>query len=341
MTEDDLPTGELITSSQLERDFIWHEVVPLGHLEAQFKVCLPKTFQQRLNTVDHKEGAAFVTLAHFQHSQDGIDILIQRQRLPREVSASHWLRISTLQSGKRIKVMVAKNNRFADALLEFTADGTKHLARMATLIAGGHAYLLMASASEDQYSKYKHVFGMFIASWELKKRPMADQVEQRKGWASDFCRFEVPSSWKEAPATSKNKNGNERVLVNLDDDGELNGVIRCSSGPITADKSWLEGIDETLKFWAGLKLSESKVLAQDVPSVQASWVRKASLVRFVLDGQGAANREFEGWLMLISDDKNWVGLSLLTPPESDTERFYVWAFNHRAFAIACESISRM
>lgn len=340
MIEHELPTGESIKSSRLETDFSWRKIVPPKANSAAFKVLLPNVFKQAELPADGSSSLEFVTLARFADENRSSDIVVQRQRVPREVSAAHWLRVLALQSGKDLEVLNAANVRFADARVGFSLAGGEFKARLAVLVSGGYAYILQAMAPVGYFKELAADFGMFVATWELVSPTGVNQIESRRQVRFDSFAVEIPASWKVKPSSANGDLKQSVVLANLDDNGELNGVLRLTSGKITGSNTWLEGIEDTLAFWKSMDLPDSEVMVQDVPEVGLDWVRKASMVRFALSGPGAGDSSFEGWVMAMFDGARWLTISLLTPPESDLERLYVWAFNHRAFQIACATLKK-
>ena len=343
MKESLLPTGEKIETQRLRRDFMWLEVTPTNATEHPFKFLAPKSFRAVPVSESEKiDTTSLTTLLSLQDSASSAGIIVQKQKLPREIAATHWLRLSADQAGRRIEILDTVSDRFADAKVSFTIEGKLYSSRLAVQIAGGDAFLLFCFAPQATYESLADTFGMFIATWELLSPPKQPSVEPWPEHTLDAFRFRIPASWKIAPAKVPARKGVEAVVFsNLDDDGQPNGFIRIATVQDSRGNSLLGGLEEAFDFWTALNLPHRQLVSQNTPETAVSWAKERSLKILKLDGPAAPPGGFEGRLLALGLDDRWLTISLLTPPEGDTARFHVWAINQRAFKIIAESLSKL
>ncbi len=342
MTESLLPTGETIETSRLQRDFLWLEVSPPHAPESAFKALVPKSFQAVPPPPETGgESAPLVTVASLQASDSGAGILIQKQAMPREIVAAHWLRILARQTGRRIEILDAVSAWFAEAKVDFEIEGIPWSGRLAIQIAGGDAYILLCYAPQSAYHGLAESFGAFVGTWELLAPPRQPSVERWLDHSLGPFGFRLPASWRKSNEKGSDTPGGEAmVFANLDDDGELNGFIRIAISPISSTLSRLGGLEDTFNFWASIDLPGHQLISQTAPGSAVPWVLESSLKVLKLEGSAAPPGGFEGRLLAMRLQDRWLTISLLGPPEADAERFHVWAINHRAFKIAAESLTK-
>jgi hypothetical protein len=331
-----LPTGEKIETAKLHRDLGPVEVHPENCPTLAFRCLMPKRFKP----VEPPEPASpegklpLITLASFEDAATHSGIIVQKQALPREISADHWLRLCAMQTSRQIEVLANVSPYFADSKVSFTVENTLYAARFAIQISGGDAIILMGFAPYNSYPDMADEFGMFLATWKLLTPPSQPTVEPWDKISLGKVRFSMPSSWKKTPPGPQPPADGEAVtFANFDDNGELNGILRVATG-----KTHCDPVDEGLSFLLSMNLKVDFILAENDLKVSSELGGTAYLKRLVLGGPAAPEGGFEGWIIGLNGVSGWISLTLLTPPESNDERFHVWAFNRRALGIVCETI---
>jgi hypothetical protein len=334
MKETFLPTGENIEATRLRRDFHVVENPCPDHPGMAFRCVMPKRFVEVESPppADPPEPLALVTVATYQDEATRSSIIFQRQPLPRGIGAAHWLRLIAMQTDKDIEVLHTVSDAFAEAKIRFTEGDDLFAARFAVQIAGGDAILQIGTCRYNDYTDMAEEFGMMLATWQLLAPPEEPTVEPMRDVPLGPLTIPVPASWKPAPPDENSPA--IRLFANLDDDGELNGLLWLhldatgANLPDDAADAFLKGLDlhsfktvaeETVAI--GLEeggTAKHRHLLASAPNVQSMEIRR-------LD----ASLQKSGLLQII----------LVTPPEDRDETFHVWGFNIHVFHHAIMNIA--
>ncbi len=342
MSDDQLPIGQRFSEAELQDAFLLVEDVPYQNEELSYRMLIPKSW-----SVDavHAETAALTTtqlkpLGIFVGPDEGglrPFIQLQAVQLTRELSAAHWLRHFAAASGRQVDLLREVSDRFADSQVTFQVEDIAFTARAAVMLDGDRAFLIFAFAPAAMYQAFIDTFGVAVSSFKLAKPSEKPSVEPRQALnVAANVQTMIPTSWKTRTIDDCPPGKAAVDLYNLDAESVLNGWIRIKQTYKDTSSSLEQVISDSKDEFAEAGVALVRVVAKtDMPSSNERFAQGiVEVYNATLASDEALLQEL--WIAAFEDQQAYYTVSMLTPARSD--RFFIWAINHRAFEVVLQNL---
>lgn len=319
--------------------------IPFNDPQLEFDILMPKdwTSEQTIQS----ENTADLTLkilgdiARFRSPYIGTMqavVTIQSAKLDREITAENWLKNYVLTNGFDIDGNVeAFNDKKANVYCVSSFEGKSNYTYLSAQINGNN--IIVIRFETPIYLKEPLAF--------LRKRVIdsfkfilttEQSIETVKNFNfSDVAKITYPQSWTVSNVETRDITRMSMQLYSKDQNDQINGLIRFVIIRRHGDTTLRKEADEIKKFFETfLNLEFKKLVSSDKPATTPSrfLFSRYEIYQVQPKKENALNQEVR---LVTFGDKEWyIFAFVLTPPETDN--FYVWACNTRAFDMIVQSL---
>jgi len=343
MTQIDFPVGQNFSKQELKAQFHLIKSIPYNNPELAYKILIPKGWENEALQAESKDlnPNTLKPLGIFKGPAEGGAnpfIQIQAVQLLREITAANWLRHYAVATERKIIAMKPVSNNFSDSIMEFQIQAYPFTARATASIDGNRLFFLLNLALSSTYPKYKEIFGVPVASFNLQKLSGKPSIEKPLSYnLKNIVRFAYPGSWQCRPLTEKRPKGKEAVdLFSYDPEGNLCGRIRVKTVEKAISKNTETQIQDTMAEYRDGNIIAGKLLESIEVEIGAERFDSAVVKAYRAQIEGN-EIEQELWIAVIEEPKYSIIVSLLTLFRE--QAFYIWAINHRAYYMILETLA--